>query len=63
MTGVVDGQQETLYAAVLDDGRLVEPLLVSHPPRRRLILVVGFPGEMEGQRETRLQYNRRYRHR
>jgi hypothetical protein len=31
MTGVVDGQQETLYAAVLDDGRLVRPTVVSHP--------------------------------
>jgi len=31
MTGVVDGQQETLYAAVLDDGRLIEPNVVSHP--------------------------------
>ena len=66
MTGVVDGQQESLYAAVLDDGRLVEPTVVSHPvvshpPRRRLTFVVGLPGETEEQREASLQYNRGHR--
>jgi hypothetical protein len=31
MTGVIANEHQTLYAAVLDDGRLVRPTPVSHP--------------------------------
>ena len=54
--------QETLYAAVLDDGRLVEPTVVSHPLTRRATFVVGFPGETEEHREAPIHYIMR-RHR
>jgi hypothetical protein len=35
MTGVVAGQHQTLYAAVIDDGRLVRPTPVSGPAMER----------------------------
>jgi hypothetical protein len=34
MTGVVAGERQTLYAAVLDNGRIVEPTVVSRPSTR-----------------------------